>query len=304
MKCLITGSSGYVGGSLKNALKAAGHDVVELKRKASGTSDENWIPYSLEAKLNLSVLGGADALIHAAFDFRPLAWSDIERVNVRGSIELFEMAVSAGVSRIVFISSVSAFENCKSLYGRAKLEIEKAASEMGAVIIRPGLVHGDNSGGMVGRLEGIVAKAKVIPVVGASQKMFLCHEEDLAKLVLSGCAGQCPSGVPILGASETQLTFKQILKQLGERTGRRPIFIPVPSQAVWLALKALEIAGRPLAMRSDSLISLLNSNPAPDFAPTRACARGSEIRGRIRVQQTDKAITSHSERSTGYLECL
>lgn len=276
MKCLITGSSGYVGSRLRDFLKFSKHEVLELKRKASGGADEKWIPFSLEESIDPEALRGGDVLIHAAYDFRPLTWPDIERVNVSGSLALFKAARAAGIEKIIFISSVSAFDGCKSLYGRAKLAVEKAAAQMGAVIIRPGLVYGGSAGGMVGRLEKIIDKSKIIPVVGGSQKMFVCHEEDLARLVLAACNGECPIGQPILAASETQLTFQQILTHLSGKKGKAPTFIPVPAPFVWIGLKTLEMAGRPLGMRSDSLVSLMNSNPSPNFAPTRAC--GAQFR--------------------------
>jgi hypothetical protein len=38
----------------------------------------------------------------------------------------------------------------------------------------------------------------------------------------------------------------------------------------WLGLKSAELVGLRLRVRSDSLISLINQDPSPDFGATRA----------------------------------
>ena len=92
-----------------------------------------------------------EALVHCSYDFQLHRWSDIHEQNVQGSIRLMRQAHEQGVTRIVFISTMSAFALCKSLYGRAKFEIEREAAALGAIVVRPGLIHGERPGGMVVR---------------------------------------------------------------------------------------------------------------------------------------------------------
>ena len=77
------------------------------------------------------------ALVHCAYDFKPLRWDEIRAVNVEGARKLFPAARAAGVEKIICISSISAYDGCRSLYGKAKLEIEKIALDNGALVIRP-----------------------------------------------------------------------------------------------------------------------------------------------------------------------
>jgi hypothetical protein len=47
-------------------------------------------------------------------------------------------------------------------------------------------------------------------------------------------------------------------------------FISLPWRLVWAGLKTAEACGLRLNFRSDSLVSLMHQNPAPDFSPNAA----------------------------------
>jgi nucleoside-diphosphate-sugar epimerase len=211
---------------------------------------------------------GADALVHCAYDFQPRRWEEIAAVNVAGSQKLLEAAAQAGVGAVVLISTLSAFSGCRSLYGKAKLEIENAAGGVGAYVIRPGLVYSDNPGGMFGRLVSQVRTSRIIPIMwGGAQVQYLLHDEDLGKLVQACLSGRLlKADKPITIAHEQGWELKEILSQIAQALGKRVTFVPVPWQFVWLALKCLELAGVRTHFRSDSLISMVYQNPRPAFA--------------------------------------
>jgi nucleoside-diphosphate-sugar epimerase len=213
-------------------------------------------------------LQGARALVHCAYDFSPRRWEDIAAINVAGSQKLLEAARKAGVGSVVLISSLSAFNGCRSLYGKAKLEIEGLAQAVGACVIRPGLIYSDNTGGMFGRLVRQVRSSRYIPIMwGGKQVQYLLHDEDLGKLVQACLDGRVPTQVgPITLAHEQRWELKEILSQIAQVLGKRVTFVPVPWQCVWLALKFLELAGARTNFRSDSLISMVYQNPHPAFA--------------------------------------
>ena len=189
-------------------------------------------------------------------------------VNVEGSRKVLEAVRAAKIPRIVFISSISAFDGCRSLYGAAKLEIEKIALDQGVLVIRPGLVYGNGPGGMFGKLTAQIRKASVIPMMGdGSQIQYLVHREDLSAFVERYAAGEIKSAPGILtAANEQPWRFKQLLLEIARVLDKKPKFIPVPWRLVWTGLKAAEVCGLNLAFRSDSLVSLMHQNPRPDFS--------------------------------------
>ena len=130
----MTGAHGYVGSRIRHALEANGWRVVALSRRASQIPGD--IPWSLDGQHSITEelrQRLVAALVHAAWDFTQVRPGGIERVNVQGSVRLFEQAVAAGVQRIVFMSSMSAYPKAHSLYGRAKMAVERAAGNFAAM---------------------------------------------------------------------------------------------------------------------------------------------------------------------------
>lgn len=274
--CAITGASGYVGGRIKDHFIENGWTVYELTRDPKRLeADKRFaVSYSLEGPLSpkvLAVLTESDLLIHCAYDFRLVDPRKIWQVNVDGSAQLLHAAKSAGVRKIIVISTMSAFEGCKSQYGKAKLAVEKEARELGVVIVRPGLVFGKNPGGMVGALKKIVSVSGIVPMVGnGSQILHLAHEEDLTILIFNIATDQIPGvSEPILAASENGKTFREILQVLASTQDKTVKFVPLPWRLVWLGVKLLELGRLRFGLRSDSIISLVGLDPKPSFELTK-----------------------------------
>lgn len=271
--CAITGANGYIGSRIAAHLRREGWIVYELRHdlKSAVARDGLLLPYSLEEDVKPGVLRSVRALVHCAYDFRPTRWEEILAVNVKGSLRLLAAAQEAGVKRSIFFSSMSAFEGCQSLYGRGKMEVEKEALKMGAVVIRPGLVFGRNAGGTFGTLYGLVSASKIVPLIGSgSQVQYLAHEEDLCRLIAKICAVESDRiDSPISAAAERSVTLREIVKVVAEAQGQKKIVIPIPWRVVWLGLKITERLGLGIGLRSDSVIGLVNSNRNPDFVPLR-----------------------------------
>ncbi len=157
MRVVVTGSAGYIGRPLVDALVARGHAVVGI--------DVVDAPYTRRVdvrELPDALLEGADAVVHlAAISFAP-EWDDvadlIADVNVAATRRLVGQCEAAGVPRFVLASSASIFESHVerpatvatvpapvSDYGRSKVECERtlAASTIRCrVALRKGTVCG------------------------------------------------------------------------------------------------------------------------------------------------------------------
>lgn len=115
MKALVTGATGFVGSAVARLLLARGESVRVLTRADSDRRNIAELPVetaigdlrepsSLEA-----ALAGCDALFHVAADYR--LWvpdpDAIYAVNVEGTRNLLRCAAKAGVTRMVYTSSVA-----------------------------------------------------------------------------------------------------------------------------------------------------------------------------------------------------
>ncbi len=264
--CAITGSNGYVGGLMKKYFAAHGWEIFELTRAPRpGTRA---VKFQLGEEISVADLAGVDTLVHCAYDFQPLTRDEIWAVNVAGTEKLFCAARAADVKKIICLSSISAYAGCKSLYGQAKLEIEKIARAHDAQVIRPGLVYGDDPGGMFGKLTAQVRKSAVIPLIGdGSQIQFLVHHEDLCGFVERLARDEVAISATIFTAANAQpWPFKNLLQEIARGLDKKIKFIPLPWRLVWFGLKSAETCGLRLNFRSDSLVSLMHQNPAPDFS--------------------------------------
>ncbi|GAC1504292.1 MAG: complex I NDUFA9 subunit family protein [Candidatus Dormibacteraceae bacterium] len=264
----ITGATGFVGSMLVRHFESAGWDVMRLSRSAG---DGNAVHFQLGEDLEPDVFGKSQiyALVHCAYDFRPVKPVEVHRVNVAGSQKLLAAAKAGGVEKIAVMSSISAFEGCMSTYGRAKLEIEAAAKSHGALVVRAGLVYGDGSataGGMFGSLARSV-RGGVVPLIdGGNHPQYLIHEEDLWHLLERFFDGELPAPArPVVAASPKPWPLRDLLAELARRQGRQPRFVSVPWMPVWAGLRLAELVHLPVPYRSDSVVSLVRQDRNPDF---------------------------------------
>lgn len=118
----VTGASGFIGGALVARIRAqgAGGSPVQVRPMASGPASAarvearfSGLPVmllpGLDAEELQSLFSGVHVFVHAGWSSVPSTaerdpLGDL-RINVEGSLRLFQAALQAGVRRIVFLSS-------------------------------------------------------------------------------------------------------------------------------------------------------------------------------------------------------
>ena len=205
------------------------------------------------------VLQSADALVHAAYDLSLTRATDIWQVNVKGTRRLLEVAADAHVSRIVVLSSMSAFDGTSQLYGRAKLDIEAMTMNLGGCAVRPGLVYGERSGGMVGTLRKLTA-LPVVPVI-AGVSVYTVREDDLMMAIVAlTTAASVPSGT-ISMAHPSRVKLADLMRTFATQEGRPCRLISVPWQLFYWLLRTAELLRLHPPFRADSLLGLVHAAP-------------------------------------------
>jgi len=249
----ITGATGYLGGVLRHHAERSGARVTALIRSPHEPTDRE---FRLDADPGIGLLKGVDLLIHCAYDMTVRDRGDIWRINVNGTRRLLDLAVGAGTSRVVVLSSMSAYEGTVQLYGQAKLQIERDAMAAGAVTVRPGLVYGPRAGGMVGTLRKL-AVLPLVPLVAGGSGQFTVHEDDFAQAVWALASAPHTPVEPVGVANPVSVPFRHVLERLAWEQNATPKFVPVNWRLLRAALILAERIGLPLPVRSDSLLGLV-----------------------------------------------
>jgi UDP-glucose 4-epimerase len=111
MRILVTGSSGHLGEALCRVLNADGIETAGLDILPS---PHTTIVGSVADRETVEqAVHGVDAILHAATLHKPHVGShtrqEFVETNITGTLTLLEAAVAAGVSRVVYTSTTSAF---------------------------------------------------------------------------------------------------------------------------------------------------------------------------------------------------
>lgn len=255
MKYTGTGLTGFLGREID--LECAARDIQKIP-----LINDKGAPYRLGDKIKKGSLSEVGFFIHCAYDFTCKSWKENYDVNVIGSINLLKQAIEENVSLVCFISSFAAYPEAKSDYGKAKQLVEDFCIVNNIHIIKPGLVIGDNGEGIFGKLETIVKKLPIVPLIGnGMQPQYIVHSKDVARYVVKWALTSSTSqSLPIYLAHSNPFTILQLLKDRENRFEVKRFYIKIPIFLVTLAFNLTNFFKIPLPFRKDSLTGLLYTN--------------------------------------------
>lgn len=96
----------------------------------------------------------------------------------------------------------------------------------------------------------------------------LLDKATLGEVVRRAIAGDFAGAAqPITLACPEPIAFRDLLERIARAAGRRVFLVPTPWRALYFALRAGESLGLKFGARSDSIVSFVHQNRAPDFAP-------------------------------------
>lgn len=102
MKVAVTGSSGLIGTALVAGLRAEGHEVIRLVRRASRARDEvRWDPRAADAGLGQGGIDGIDACVHlAGAGVADRRWTARYKTEIRASRVLGTRALAGALAKL------------------------------------------------------------------------------------------------------------------------------------------------------------------------------------------------------------
>ena len=121
MKYFVTGATGFIGGHLARRLARDGHEVTALVRDPESADDLRDAGIHLH-KGDITVtesmvdgMEGSDGVFHAAgwYKLGERDSSMAERINVRGTMNVFELMKDLGIKKGIYTSTLSVFSHTK-----------------------------------------------------------------------------------------------------------------------------------------------------------------------------------------------
>lgn len=281
MTTLVTGATGFVGAAVLRCLVAAGHNIRVLvrpnsdRRNLAGVDCEAVTGDLTEPESLRPAVRGCDTVFHVAADYR--IWvpdrEKMNRVNVRGTVDLIRAAAAAGASRIVYTSSVatlrlrddgfpadeesySELADMIGVYKQSKFlaeqEVKRLVAEEGipVVIVKPTAPFGprDVKPTPTGRMVVEAASGRMPAYVNTG--LNVVHVDDVATGHLLAYEKGVVGESYILGGENR--TLQWILGTVAELTGQRapriqlPYWLVTPLAHIWEGVTRLRGAGDPL----------------------------------------------------------
>jgi UDP-glucose 4-epimerase len=256
MRIAVVGASGNVGTSVLAAL--ADDDEVETivgiarRRPDLEVPKTRWVAADITVDDLVPHLEEADAVIHLAWAIQPSRdQRTVRRINVDGSLRVFEAAARAKAPALVYASSVGAYsEGPKdravdeswpvrgtptSFYARHKAEVEALLDdfevghpEMRVVRLRPGLIFKREAASEIRRyfagpfLPSRLVRDRLIPFVPDVPRLRFqaVHADDVAQAYLGAVKSEVRGAFNI--AADPVLDPQRLARLLGARPVKLP----------------------------------------------------------------------------------
>lgn len=297
MRVLVTGATGFVGRQLVKALSTAGANVRALIRPRHAGSGSP--PYSYGNVIPMmGDLTEPDSLrcacddIDTVFHLAGYAHADDangdaaamlhRQITVEGTRVLLAEALTAGVRRFVFVSSVKAAgEGCEECldetapaspvtsYGRAKLEAEQIVLEMGrghgmhVSVLRLPLVYGSGNKGNLPRMIEAIDQGRFPPLPEVHNKRSMVHVDDVVQALRLAVENPRANGEVYLvtdgRAYSTYEICALIRRALGRAEPKWKVPIGVLRAAAGIGDAISRVRGLPFFFNSVTLNKLVGS---------------------------------------------
>jgi len=238
----ITGANGFLGRALSDCLLAHGYAVLPLTRPN----------FQLERAGEWQFEEIPDVVIHAAWDSTH-SLSKARHVNVGGTHALRRICEEMGVGQFIFISSMTAHEEARSVYGRTKLEAEMVLNPDKDCIVKPGIVIGN--GGLFSRVKRLIETMPVIPVFfDGKSALQVVYIDDLCKAIVQAVEGGASGVFPI--AHGKAVSIHDFYRGIADAASRHTPLLSIPGTFFLPNLRLFEMLGLRLPISSDTLLSM------------------------------------------------
>jgi nucleoside-diphosphate-sugar epimerase len=270
MKILLTGATGFIGKALVSELIQQNFNVsIAVRQKSNLFPDEvkQFIVGNFENNPDFSTsLSEVDCVIHIAGKAHVIdkvkasALDEFRKINTELTLDLAKQAVTAGVERFVFLSSIGVngnqnnqpfleidTPNPQEPYAISKYEAEqglfKISKKTGieVVIIRPPLVFGAKAPGNFGRLlHWVNAKYPIpLPFGSINNSRSLVALDNLVDFIILCISHKKATNEVFLISDGDDLSTTQLLQNILKIYNKNTLLLPVPVSLMLFVAKLI-----------------------------------------------------------------
>jgi uncharacterized protein YbjT (DUF2867 family) len=255
MRTLLTGASGFLGGSVVPDLVDRGHDVVALTRSATAAAamarlGAEVVPGDLDDPAGIDEAfnrSGADALVNLAslgFGHAPTIVAATEE---------------AGIKRAVFVSTTAIFTTLPTASRAVRVAAEDMIRSSGLrwTIVRPTMIYGRPGDRNLARLLTFVRRSPLVPLPGGGHRLIQpVHVDDLAEFIGTALESDAAISRAFDVAGPESLTLRGMVETAGWAVGRRPRVVSVPLGPAVAAVRVYERFSAKPKLKVEQLLRL------------------------------------------------
>lgn len=294
MRVFLTGGTGFIGGEVARLLRERGDEVRALvrtpaKAEALSALGCDLVPGDLSDEAALQeAMTGVDAVVHGAAVYEvgvPASRRDaLVETNVRGTERVLGAALSAGVGKAVYVSTVAVFGNTRgevaderwqraeglgftSVYEQTKVQAHERALEIAArglplVVVQPGVVYGPGDTSEVGGIFDRLLAGKLPLLPFPELGIAPVHRDDVAAGVLLALDKGTPGQSYVLAGEPTRM--RDVVAELARLAGRKPPRGGLPTVLVKSLVPFGRVVGPPLGL-PPNIRELISSSDGVTF---------------------------------------
>ncbi|GAB4377619.1 MAG: NAD-dependent epimerase/dehydratase family protein [Elainellaceae cyanobacterium] len=269
MKALVTGANGFTGSHLVHALNQRGNEVVGLVRRSSNLSRlANYQIQLVYGEITdrdalKTAMQGVDVVFHTAayVELGLVDAAAMQRVNVEGTRTVLETAKAAGISKLVYCSTIGIYgdtqgqvidetfqrqqQGFSSAYDSTKYQAQQlvdqfAAEGLPVISVMPSGIFGADDPHFGPVLDNFL-NGKLRVWAGGDRITGIVHVDDLVAAMILAAEKAAPGSHYILSTGD--LTTREMFKILGQAAGV-PAPHEIPEPVVRVAGDVLDVIGR------------------------------------------------------------
>ncbi|MBT9566769.1 MAG: complex I NDUFA9 subunit family protein [Thiobacillus sp.] len=287
----ILGGSGFVGTHLVSQLAARGLKVRVLSQRREMAKELILLPTVdvVEADVHdqqelIQHFRGMDAVINligilhedkvSRADLPSARRGDFQNVHIELPRKVAHACGESGVRRLLHMSALGANANARSAYQRSKGIAEALVREAGmqhvehenwylngpkfihgyglnVTIFRPSVIFGRGDSFLT-MFAGLLKTFPVLPLAGAHARFAPVHVEDVARAFVDSLDNTATYGQTYELCGPKSYTLQELVRYVGEVTGKSRSIVPLGSLMSYLQAWALEFKpGRKLMTRDN-----------------------------------------------------